>query len=110
MTDPNLFITSMPASRPADYYLGYMDGSVFIDFNNCEEDKICLARISFDGYGCCDLGNQTVPLNKQDSRIFKEIVQDQIKDQDMLAAIVKRAISLNKEWIWLDALEEYQLT
>src|SRR5688572_26010846 len=96
MNDQHFFITSMPDSRPADYYLGYLEGSVFLDFNNYGKDKICLIRISFDGYGCCNLGNQAVPLNEDDSKTFKQIIQDSIKDQNKLKTIVKKAIAFNK--------------
>ena len=98
----------MPDTRPADYYLGYLDGSVFLDFNN-QMDRICLARISFDGFGCCELGEKAIPLDQADSKVFKALVRDGITDQDLTEKIVKRAIALNKSLIWTDALEEYQL-
>ena len=47
------FIASMPATRPTDYYLGCLESSVFMDFDNYENEHIRLIRISFDGYGCC---------------------------------------------------------
>ena len=53
MKEQQFMITSMPASRPAHYHLGYDDSSVFIDFDNQDDDLIVLKRISFDGYGCC---------------------------------------------------------
>ena len=52
--DFDFFKTSMPSTRKADYYLGGLDSSVFIDFNRTKENRISLVRISFDGYGCCD--------------------------------------------------------
>ena len=52
------FITAMPNSRPADYYLGCLGGSVFMDFNNYKNERVQLKRISVDGYGCCDLRNR----------------------------------------------------
>ena len=99
----------MPASRPADYYLGYLDGCVFLDFDNVEDDKICLVRISFDGYGCCGLEDHRIPLSIEDSKKFKDILQNNISDQEELLKIVKRAVVLNKENILADALEEYEL-
>jgi hypothetical protein len=47
MEERTLFITNMPASRIADYYISYMDGCVFIDFNNCSENLVCLKRIQY---------------------------------------------------------------
>ena len=109
MDDSIFFIASMPDTRPADYYIGYMDGCVFIDFDNGDNGEICLKRISFDGYGCCDLGNLSLPLTLDDSKTFKNIIQDNIKDQKTLGTIIKKAISLNSEHIWRDALKEYYL-
>ena len=110
MTDQRFFIAAMGPSRRADYYLGYMDGCVFLDFNNYSDGRICLTRISFDGYGCCELGEISIALNKDDSRTFKAIIEASIQEQDLLLTLVKKAIDLNKGLIWTDALEEYNLT
>jgi len=100
----------MPSSRSADYYLGYMDGCVFLDFDNFGDDRVRLKRISFDGYGCCGLEEHSTPLNVEDSKVFKDIITEkEIKDHNMLMTIVKKAIDLNKDVIWADALAEYQL-
>lgn len=109
MAEPLFFITTMPNSRPADYCLGYLDGCVFIDFNNYHNDKICLRRISFDGYGCYGLGEQAIALDAVDSKNFKDILQNDLKDQNKLLTIVKKAISLNKQNIRTEALIEYGL-
>ena len=109
MNNFDFFITTMPKSRPADYYIGCHDSSVFIDFNNDEDGNICLVRISFDGYGCCNLGKHGTPLNKKDSEVFKEIFYNKTLEQNKMEVIIKKAIFLNKSLIWADALEEYQL-
>jgi len=101
------FITNMPSSRPADFYLGCFEGSVFIDFDNFENDSICLRRISFDGYGCCNLSDQTIPLNKEDSKAFKEIIDAKLSNQTLLTTIIKKTILSNRYLIWEDALYEY---
>ena len=104
------FITAMPNSRPADYYLGCLEGSVFIDFDNYENERICLKRISFDGYGCCNLGDQAIPMNKIDSRAFKEIIEARLSNQSQLTTIVKNTIFINRKLIWKDALDKYGLS
>ena len=109
MIDQSFFVASMPFSRPADYYLGYMDGCVFLDFNNCGHGRVSMIRISFDGYGCCELGENSIPLNEDDSKIFKRIMSKDIDEQSALLTVVKKAIELNKRQIWADALEEYCL-
>jgi hypothetical protein len=103
------FITSMPDLRSADYYLGCLDGCVFLDFNNQDKDRISLKRISFDGYGCCELGDKVTPLDVDDSQSFKIIIKDELKEQDLILAIVKKTIALNRQNIWAEALEEYNL-
>jgi hypothetical protein len=108
--DLEFFITTLPDSRPADYYLGCLGGSVFMDFENCDGERIRLIRISFDGYGCCDLGKDAIPMNKADSQAFLEIIESLLSDQMMLATIVKKTISSNKDLIWEDALNEYGLS
>jgi hypothetical protein len=102
------FITTMPDSRPADYYLGCYNGMVYLDFDNCEKECICLIRISFDGYGCCNL-EETIPMNEIDSRIFKELIKAPLSDQRTLISIVKKTILNNRKFIWKDALDRYGL-
>lgn len=102
-------IASMPSSRPADYYLGYYDDSVFIDFNNHPDNLIILKRISFDGYGCCELSEKVVPMNDNDSKKFKDIFRKKLDNQELLLEIILNNIKLNKELIWEDALFEYEL-
>jgi hypothetical protein len=116
MTEQDFYVTTMPSTRPANYYLGYLEGSVFLDFDNVET-RVCLKRISFDGYGCCELADTAIPLSEEDSKIFKDLLQDVVKeqfqdvvkDQLTLKAIIKKAITINKKLIWTDALEEYEL-
>ena len=102
-------IASMPSSRPADYYLGYYDDSVFIDFNDLPNDLIILKRISFDGYGCCRLSEDALPMDETDSKKFKEIYKDHLEDQENLKKIILKNIKMNKKFIWQDALLEYGL-
>src|SRR4051812_4630495 len=94
------FLTEMPVSRPADFHLGYLDGSVFLDFNNVTGNRISLIRISFDGYGCCDLTDRAIPLTEQDSECFRHIVEEKLKDQKSLFRIVRNAVQINREIIW----------
>ena len=106
----DFFITAMPDTRPADYYLGCSEGSVYIDFDTYKGDQIRLKRISFDRYGCCDLGNQAIPMDEVDSRAFKKIIDSQLIDQALLTILVKKTLSNNKELIWEEALNEYGLS
>ena len=99
----------MPDTRKADFYLGCLDGSVFIDFNRTSDNLISLCRISFDGYGCCDITNKSNPLTLELSEKFvEEITKDKL-DQEKLTGLVKESIKINQEYIWTEALMEYNL-
>lgn len=85
------------------------DGCVFLDFSYTTDKRINLCRISFDGYGCCNIGNNTKYLDDQLSKEFiVEIGKDNL-DQEKITKVVLELIRLNKDNIWTDALEEYKL-
>ncbi len=107
--DFDFFKWTMPESRKADFYLGCLDGSVFLDFNLNADKRIQLCRISFDGYGCCNLDKDAKCLDKQSSKDFiNEIAKDNL-NQEKITKLVLELIRLNKDNIWTDALEEYKL-
>lgn len=108
-SDTGFFITTMPDSRLADYHLGWFGGSIFLDFDNYKDGLICLKRISFDGFGCCDLNDRAIPMGKEDSQAFKTIVSNKISDQPMLTQIIRTTIADNQKIIWEDALSYYHL-
>ena len=105
----NFFKTTMPNTRKADFYLGCLDGSVFIEFNRKENDQISLVRISFDGYGCCNLDKKAESLNKEESALFIEELNKENLNQEAITELIKKAIEINEEHIWNDALQEYEL-
>ena len=105
----DFFKIKMPYSRKADFQLGCCKGSVYIDFNQSNEGLISLCRISFDGYGCCNIADTTNFLNFEMSKKFiEEITKDEL-DQEKLTPLVKKIIRINREYIWTDALEKYDL-
>ncbi|MFC4632408.1 hypothetical protein ACFO3O_00700 [Dokdonia ponticola] len=107
--DFEFFKTSMPLTRKADYYLGCLDGSIFIDFNRTIENHISLVRISFDRYGCCNLDDKGLSLNKTDSEKFIKEMESEHLNQKTIFKLVKEIIEINKDHIWIDAIEEYKL-
>ena len=107
--DFDFFKTVMPDSRKADFYLGCLDGSVFIDFNQTSDGLISLCRISFDGFGCCNLTNPNNLLNFELSKKFIEEIKKDELDQEKLTPIVKEIIKINHEYIWTDALDQFNL-
>lgn len=105
----DFFKTEMPSSRKADFYLGCLDGCVFLDFNLTNNKLISLLRISFDGYGCCNLADNGNTLDFEKSKCFiEEVTKDEI-DQEKLTPLIKEIIKINKEHIWNDALDKYNL-
>lgn len=107
--DFDFFKTIMPESRKADFYLGCLDSSVYIDFNKSDENLISLCRISFDGYGCCNLQDKTSYLSLELSNRFIEEMAKEELNQEIITTIVKELIKINREYIWEDALKEYEL-
>lgn len=107
--DFDLFIATMPDTRKADYYFGCLDSSVFIDFNRSHDNLIYLVRISFDGYGCCNLDELSHCLNTEESQCFIKEMEKRKFDQMTMIKLIKEAINLNKKHIWGDALKEYEL-
>lgn len=103
------FKTTMPDSRKADFYLGCLDGSVFLDFNYTTNNQVNLCRISFDGYGCCDIDNNAKCLDGQSSKVFIEEIGKDNLNQEKITKIVLELVRLNKGNIWTDALEKYNL-
>jgi hypothetical protein len=108
-TNFDFFKTKMPKSRKADFYLGCLDSSVFMDLNKSKDSLISLCRISFDGYGCCNLTEKINNLNIELSKKFLiEIEKDKL-DQKEITILVKEIIKINKDQIWTEALKEYNL-
>ena len=105
----NFFKTTMPDTREADYYLGCLDSAVFLDFNVSDENLVYLIRISFDGYGCCNFEDKSKPLSIEDSKIFIQFINQDEFFQYIIGSLVKKAIRINKENIWIEALNEYEL-
>jgi hypothetical protein len=49
-------------------------------------------------------------MDETDSRVFKEIIENGLANQEQLTKIIKNVIWNNRELIWEDALLEYGLT
>ena len=95
--DFGFFKWTMPDSRKADFYLGCLDSCVFIDFNLTTDKLISLCRISFDGYGYCDLVYNAKSLDDQSSKFFIEEIGKDNLDQEIITKIVLELIQINKK-------------
>jgi hypothetical protein len=105
----DFFKTSMPKTRLADYYLGFLDGCIFIDFNLSKDNRIYLKRISFDGFGCCNLNEKVTPLTKEESKLFIDTYKKDELCQEIMSKLIIGTIKINEEHIWQDALKKYSL-
>jgi len=99
--------TTMPDSRKADYYLGCLDGCVFLDFNYTTDKRVNLSRISFDSHDCCNLDIIAKSLDEKSSSTFVDEISKGNLDQEKITKIVLELIQLNKDSIWTDAYVEY---
>ena len=107
--DLGFFKTTMPETRKADFHLGCREGAVFLDFNFTINERIRLVRISFDGYGCCNIQDKTKELDDELSKEFITQTKNEKINQGKMTIPVKKLIQINKDEIWSDALDEYNL-
>lgn len=103
----NFFKTESFINREAGYYLGCLDSSVFLELNTTRDNLIYLRLISFDGYGCCRLNNNSKCLDVKLSKEFIEEYHKDILNQEKITRLILELIRLNMDMIWNDALEEY---
>ena len=104
-----LFITTMPESRPADYYFGCLEGSIFIDVDEVDNGLISLVRVSFDGYGCYEFPDEIRPMSREDSMLFKEIMESPEPNLQLLTALLTKTLRENNHLDWNEPLKTYQL-
>ena len=105
MSEYNFFKGTMPYTRTADYILGCCDGSVFIDLNLNSKGQVYLQRISFDGYGCCEV-KFSKPLDQNKSLRLIEEMQKNVINQRIIEHLVLNLISINSDKIWNEALKK----
>jgi hypothetical protein len=99
---------AMP-TRPCRFCLCLQGGSVFADFDTDDGDMVSLRRISFDGYGCCDVGESVTRMNSEDSRLLLDAIAGGEFESVQVAEALRRYFRENKDVIWSDALEENDL-
>src|SRR5690349_7625704 len=97
------------SSRPCSFCLSLQEGSVFADFDLDESGTVFLRRISFDGYGCCSLGDTVRTMNADDSRLLKDAVARGDFESTGVDDVLLRCFKENQDLIWGDALEEHGL-
>lgn len=98
-------------TRPCRYCLALQDDSVFADFDIDENSCLFLVRISFDGYGCCNLDSKSEigKIDKENSlRLIKHIEANSFENLETNQIIIEY-FRENKSILWEDALKEHKL-
>jgi hypothetical protein len=96
-------------SRPCSFCLCLQGGSVFADFDTDDAGIISLRRISFDGFGCCRVGESITKMSVGDSRLLLDAIARGELGGIQIGEVLRRYFQENKEEIWSDALAEHDL-
>jgi hypothetical protein len=99
---------TMPA-RSCSFCLCLQGGSVFADFDTDDCDIVSLRRISFDGYGCCELGQFTTRMSSDDSRMLLDAIARGESGSAQVEDVLRRCFRENQDVIWNDALANHDL-
>ena len=97
------------ATRPCSFCLSFREGSVFADFDRDGTDIVSLRRISFDGYGCCEVGESITRMSPGDSRLLLDAIARSELGSVHVEETLRRYFRENKDVIWSDALVEHDL-
>ena len=96
-------------TRLCSFCLCLQGGSVFADFDTDDADIISLRRISFDGYGCCEVGESITKMSSGDSRLLLDAIALGQLESVEVEEVLRRFFRENKDVIWSDALAEQDL-
>ena len=95
-------------TRPCSFCLCLQGGSVFADFDTDDADIISLRRISFDGYGCCEV--EIVPrMSSADSRLLLDALGRGELDTVPVHDVLRRFFRASSDVVWRDDLAEHDL-
>lgn len=102
--------TWQTGTRPCTFSLALDGGSVFADFDVCKEGLVSLVRISFDGYGCCNVEQgDTTSMSTEDSSVLLTARADETLNTAKVRSLLRRYFAANSKVLWQDALAEYGL-
>ena len=96
-------------TRPCSFCLCLQGGSAFADFDTDDIDIISLRRISFDGHGCCTVGESITRMSSGDSRLLLDAIARGELGSAQVEETLRRYFRENKDVIWSDALAEHGL-
>ena len=96
-------------TRPCNFCLCLQGGSVFADFDTDDAEIISLRRISFDGFGCCEVGQSITKMSSGDSRLLLDAIARGELGSVQVEQALRRYFRENKNVIWSDALAKHDL-
>lgn len=96
-------------TRPCRFSLCLQQGSVFADFDVDPDGSVFLARISFDGYGCCHAADDIARMSLDDSLRLTAFVEGDEVNRSEMRQILRRYFQHVSGVIWRDALQEHGL-
>jgi len=96
-------------TRPCSFCLSLQGGSVFADFDTDDAGLIFLRRISFDGFGCCKVGDSITRMSSSDSRLLLDAIARDELGTVQVEETLRKYFRENKDVIWHDALVEHDL-
>lgn len=99
----------MMPTRPCSFCLCLQGGSVFADFDTDDAEIVSLRRISFDGFGCCEVGTSIRRMSSDDSRLILDAIARRELGSLQVEEVLRRYFRKNKDVIWSDALAEHGL-
>jgi hypothetical protein len=95
-------------TRPCSFCLCFQGGSVFADFDTDDAGIISLRRISFDGYGCCEV-ESTTRMSSDDSHLLLDAIARGELESVQVEEVLRKYFRDSKDVIWSDALAEHDL-
>ena len=96
-------------TRPCSFCLCLQRGSVFADFDTDAANIVSLRRISFDGFGCCEVGESITRMSSGDSCLVLDAIARGELGSVQVEETLRGYFRENKDVIWSDALAEHDL-
>ena len=109
--DVNVRRTKPMPSRPCRFCLSLQEDSVFADFDEDDDGRLYLTRISFDGYGC-----HRLPVSSGIGRMPPTVsarircaAEEAVLDDPLLSRALRSYFADNAPPLWEDALRDHDL-
>ena len=102
-------VVPVMSTHPCDFCLSLQGGSVFADFVIDTTNSVYITRISFDEFGCYEVGNVAIKMNLSDSHLFIEAVNHNKLKSHQIEDILRGYFRANIRFIRSNELSEYDL-